>query len=75
VPVWPDMVDAFALFCDVPWNWVPLGIGGVLRTHIVRTELEASARLLGIVTTPAIFSDIRVMEEEAIKTWGRKRGG
>lgn len=72
-PVWPDMVEPFALFCDAPWNWVSLGVGGFVRTNISRTELEASARGLAIAITPAIFQDIRVMEEAAIEFWSRKR--
>jgi hypothetical protein len=63
----------FALFCDAEWRWVSLGLGGVLRTGIIRSELEASARLLKVEVTPAIFSDIRVMEEEALQYWARKR--
>lgn len=73
MPLWPDMVPAFALFCDAPWNWVSLGLAGFVRTHISRLELEASARGLGLNVTPAIFADIRVMEDEAIKFWSRKR--
>lgn len=68
------MVDGFALFVEASWNWVSLGLAGTMRTHIIRTELEASARLLGISTTPAIFSDIRVMEDAALKYWSRRRG-
>jgi len=74
IPVWPDMQNPFALFCDAPWNWVSIGMAGILRTNISRTELEASARLIGIEMTPAIFHDIRVMEDEAIKYWSRRRG-
>lgn len=63
----------FALFCDAPWQWVNLGLGGTMRTNISRVELEASARSLGVEMTPAIFADIRVMEEEAVKYWSSKR--
>lgn len=63
---------AFALFCDAPWQFVPLGMGTV-RTNIIRGELESSARLLGVEITPAIFADIRVMEEEAVRYWSSKR--
>lgn len=73
VPLWPDMVDPFALFCDAAWNWVSLGLGGTIRTHISRLELEASARLLGIAMTPDTFSDIREMEAAAMSYWARKR--
>jgi len=68
------MQNPFALFCDAPWNWVGLGMGGFVRTGILRTELEASARLLGVEMTPAIFSDVRVMEDEAISYWSRRNG-
>lgn len=68
------MADAVALFFDAPWNWVSLGLAGVMRTNIQRAELEASARLLGIAMTPELFSDVRAMEDEAIKIWSRKGG-
>lgn len=73
IPIWPDMVDSFALFCDVPWQWVSLGMAGVVRTNISRLELEASARLLGITVTPEIFADIRTLESAAMDYWSRKR--
>ncbi len=67
------MQTSFALFCEASWNWVSFGMGGLIRTHIIRTELEASARLLGIFMTPAIFCDIRAMEDEAIRYWSRRQ--
>jgi len=68
------MVDSFALFCDVPWNWVTVGLGGVVRTNISRLELEASARALRVELNPATFADIRTMEDEALKYWSRRNG-
>lgn len=68
------MADAVALFFDAPWNWVSIGLAGVMRTNINRSELEASARMLDIKITPRIFSDIRAMEDEAIKSWSRRGG-
>jgi hypothetical protein len=73
IPVWPDMREAFALFCDAPWNWVAMGMGGVVRTGILRTELEASARLLGVTPTPDLFADVRVMENAAMAYWAERR--
>lgn len=67
------MREPFALFCDAPWNWVSLGMGGYIRTNISRLEMEASARGLGITLTPAIFGDVRIMENEALTYWSRKR--
>jgi len=67
------MAQPFALFCDVPWQWVSLGMAGVVRTNISRLELEASARLLDIKLTPAIFADIRTLESAAMDYWSRKR--
>ena len=67
------MREPFALFVEATWQWVPVGLSAPIRTHIIRTELEASARLMGLTMTPAIFSDIRVMEEEALRYWSRKR--
>lgn len=72
--MWPDMQTSFALFLEASWNWVGFGMGGLIRTHIIRSELEASARLLRVEMTPAIFLDIRIMEEAAMKYWGRKHG-
>jgi len=63
----------FALFCDAPWDSLALGMGGSMRTNINRVQLEASARLLGVTMTPDIFADVRVLEDEAITFWARKR--
>jgi hypothetical protein len=68
------MLNSFALFCDAPWNWVTVGLGGVVRTNISRIELEASARGLNVEYTPAIFADVRIMEDEALKFWSRRNG-
>jgi len=73
IAVWPDMLTPLALFYDAEWRWITLAMGGVLRTGIIRSELEASARLLRTEITPAIFADIRVMEEAALEWWARKR--
>lgn len=67
------MQQSFALFVEATWQWVPVGLGPPVRTHIIRSELEASARLLGLDITPATFSDVRVMEEAALRYWSRKR--
>lgn len=67
------MRKSYALFCDAPWNWISVGLGGTIRTNVSRVEMEAAARGLGIDITPAIYVDIRVMEEEAIRYWSRKR--
>jgi hypothetical protein len=72
IPVWPDMQVGFALFCDAEWQWVSLGLAGTMRTNIRRDGLEASARLLGLTITPAIFGDIRAMEAEALTYWSRR---
>lgn len=66
------MAEAVALFFDAPWTWVSVGMAGVMRTNIDRVQLEASARLLGIEDPRAHFSDIRAMEDEAIKAWSRR---
>lgn len=67
------MREPLALFYDAPWNWVSIGMAGVVRTNIDRTQLESSARLLGINVTPEIFADIKAMEEQALLTWSRRR--
>jgi hypothetical protein len=67
------MRESFALFLEATWQWISVGMAGTIRTHIIRSELEASARLLRIELTPTVFSDIRVMEAEAIKEWSRKK--
>jgi len=67
------MRDAFALFCDAPWDSLSLGMGGSIRTNINRVQLEASARLLAVNMTPAVFADIRELEMAAITYWSRKR--
>lgn len=72
MPIWPDMQNSVALFLDATWKWLPT-FGPPIRTHIIRSELEASARLLGIDNVPALFPDIRVMEDEALRYWSRKK--
>lgn len=67
------MRESFALFVEATWQWVPLGLAPPVRTHIIRSELEASARLMGLTITPATFSDVRAMEEAALQYWSRKR--
>jgi hypothetical protein len=67
------MRESFALFVESTWQWVPLGLAAPIRTHIIRSELEASARLMGLAINPAIFGDIRVMEEEALRYWSKRR--
>jgi len=67
------MAASFALFCDAKWGWVPMGMAGTMRDGIDRAGLEASARLLGVEITPAIFADIRTMEAEAMRYWSSKR--
>lgn len=66
------MVEPFALFCDASWNWVGVGMSGIIRTHISRVELEASARLLEIQMTPAKFHDVKVLEGAAIAYWSKR---
>ncbi len=73
IPVWPDMREPFALLADAPWNWLSPPMAAPIRLNLMRGELEASARLLGITMTPAIFVDIRAMEAEAIKVWSKRR--
>lgn len=67
------MRDSFALFAESPWNWVSVGMAGVIRTNISRIELEATARLLEIAMTPRIYADVRVMETAALSYWSSKR--
>lgn len=73
IPIWPDMQEPFALFIEAPWVWVPVGMSAPVRTHLNRTELEATARMMGLVMTPATFCDVTIMEAEALRYWSRKR--
>lgn len=50
-----------------------MGMAGTMRDGINRAGLEASARLLRIDLTPAVFADIRTMEAEAMRYWSSKR--
>lgn len=69
------MRDVWALFCATPWDSMPIGMGGSIRTNVSRTQMKDTGALLGM--TPerlqAIFPDIMIMEEAAITYWSRKR--
>lgn len=63
--IWPDMVDAVALFVALgtQWNWHP--VAGV-RLGIRYEAVAPAAAAMELTLTPAIFNDLRLMEAEAI---------
>ena len=80
VVIWPDMRDGFVLFCAMgtQWRWtavghVPMQVGldyGVMLATASSLNLELTER--GQVP-PAVFSDVRALEAEALATWARRR--
>ena len=70
------MADAVALFfaLSTQWIWVAAGLAGAFRSGINYCAIAPTAEGLSIKLTPDVFSDIRVMELEALTTWSKKRG-
>jgi hypothetical protein len=56
-------------------QWKNAGMGG-LRTGLDYTALEPAALSLGLPwpISPAVFSDLRYMEAEALNQWSKHRG-
>jgi len=71
--IWPDMVDAFALFCAMrtQWNWLSLGVAGAMRTGLRYEVIDRVAAGLGIACTPDTFADIQTLEAAAMEAWSR----
>jgi hypothetical protein len=77
IPIWPDMVDGYALFCSMAtqWNWVPLSQGGAFQSGLKYETIPVVAAGIGINWPPPahVFSDLRTLEGEALKLWSAKR--
>ena len=75
VVLWPDMVDSVALFfaMSTQWVWSSAGMAGTFRVGLNYSALEPAARLSGLTVTPVVFDDIRILEQEALSVWNRKR--
>lgn len=73
--VWPDMVDAFALFTSMAtqWRWISAGMAGSFQSGLDYAALDATARAIGVQLTPHVFSDVRTLESEALKVWSKRR--
>lgn len=67
VDVWPDVVDSVNVFIAAATQW-RVGMKGA--TGLDYTALEATLRLTGLPRKdwPQVFDDIRIMEDEALKT-------
>ena len=50
------------------WQWHPMA---GMRTGLNYASIGAAATMLGLVMTPALFLDIRVMESAALSAWAR----
>ena len=48
------------------WDWITPGMGRPLPRGLNYPGLEASLRMAGIVCTPALFEDLRLMEAAAL---------
>lgn len=59
------------------WKVAPGGMGPSYRTGLDYNALETVARSLGIEypLEPQVFSDLRTLEAEALKTWSERRRG
>lgn len=80
VPVWPDMLDGFLLFCAArtQWRWAGAGFGS-FQTGMIYEALPQLAETVGVQLTdrgtlpPRVFSDVRALEAEALAVWARRR--
>ena len=80
IPIWPDMVDAWALFLAMgtQWDWVGAGFGA-FQVGLKYGSLETVARSIDIPLTPdgripgPVFADVRTLEGEALRYWSAKR--
>jgi hypothetical protein len=70
------MKDSWRLFMGMSTQWLTGGMAGV-RTGLNYAVLETVARSLKISLPldTRIFSDIRLMEAEALSSWSRRRRG
>lgn len=72
--VWPDMVDAVALFfsLETQWRWVGAGMAGAFRTGLDYSVLPGMAAALEIKVTAEALADLKTMECAAVEQWSRK---
>lgn len=74
VMIWPDMMDGVALFFAMAtqWQWVSIGMAGAMRTGLKYEVVEVVARGANIKYGPAVFSDLRTLEAEALAAFGKR---
>lgn len=72
IEVPPDEADAVQLFITLQtqWQWHPVA---AMRTGLNYASIGAAAAMLGLVMTPALFLDIRVMEGAALSAFAKDR--
>ncbi len=66
----PDEALSFSLFAALGTQWDRHAMTG-MRLGIRYDVIRPTAEMLGIAVTPAIFSDIRVMEQAAMTEFAR----
>lgn len=75
--VWPENMEVLDVFLalQTSWDWITPGMGVPARTGIRATEIEATARMMGIrgKRLPKVFRDIRAMEQAALSVWAEQR--
>ena len=72
VEIAPDEVAAFILFVslDTQWRWCAMSGH---RLGLDYTTIQPAAQMQGLDITPAIFSDLRVMERAALNAWAERQ--
>lgn len=65
VEIGPDEADAASLFLSLGSQWRLHAFSGT-RLGLDYVAVPATAAMLGITLTPAIFGDLRVMEDAAL---------
>ena len=66
----PDELDAVRLFFTLGSQWRVHAATGV-RLGLEYTAVPATAGMLGVTMTPALFDDLRVMEGAALAAFAR----
>lgn len=66
----PDEALSFSLFAALATQWDRHAMTG-MRTGIRYAEVRPTAENMDIAMTPAIFADIRMMEQAALSEFAR----
>ncbi|GAB0058049.1 hypothetical protein SIID45300_02389 [Candidatus Magnetaquicoccaceae bacterium FCR-1] len=70
--VWEENFEPVNLFLLCATQWRRAGMDGI-PVGLDYIAVDAAARMAGIVITPRLFDDVRVMEMAALEAWSGER--